>query len=161
MNQFSLVAQLYLTLWSHGLQHASLPSPSPTPRVCSNSCPLSQLCHPTISSSVIAFFFCLQSFPASGSFLTSQYVASGGQSIGVSASTSIFQWIFMTDFLMIDWFDLLAFQGTLKSLLQHHSSKASILWCSAFYMVPLSHPYWKNHSSDSMDLCWQSNVSAF
>ena len=64
---------------------------------------------------------------------------------------------------MIDWFDLLAVQGTLKSL-QHHSSKASILWCSAFFMVQLSHPindYWKNHSFDYMDLCQQSNVSAF
>ena len=160
MNQFSLVAQLYLTLWSHGLQHARLPSPSPIPRVCSNSCPLNQWCPPTISSSVIAFFFCLQSFPASGSFLTSMshQVA---KVLEFQLQHQSFQWIFMTDFLMINWFDLLAFQGTLKSLLQHHSSKASILWCSAFSMVPLSHPYWKNHSSDSMDLCWQSNVSAF
>ena len=71
-----------------------------------------------------------------------------------------FQWMFRIDFLMIDWFGLLAVQGTLKSLLQHHSSKASVLWCLDFYMVPLSHPYWKNHSSDSMDLSWQSNVSA-
>jgi len=64
----------------------------------------------------------------------------------------------------IDWFDLLAVQGTLKSLLQHHSSKASILWCSAFFMVQFSHPYMttgKNHSFDYMDLCQQSNVSAF
>ena len=64
----------------------------------------------------------------------------------------------------MDWLDLLAVQGTLKSLLQHHSSKASILWHSAFFIVHLSHPYmtyWKNHSFDLMDLCWQSNVSAF
>ena len=59
----------------------------------------------------------------------------------------------------IDWFDLLAVQGTLKSLLQHHSSKASVLWCSAFFMVQLSYPYWKNHSFDYIDLCWQSNDS--
>ena len=64
----------------------------------------------------------------------------------------------------IDWFDLLAVQGIFKSLLQHHSSKASVLWHSAFFMVQLSHPYRtveKNHGFDQMDLCWQSNVSAF
>ena len=64
----------------------------------------------------------------------------------------------------MDWLDLLAVQGTLKSLLQHHSSKASILWWSAFFIVPILtsiHDYWKNHSLDEMDLCWQSNVSAF
>ena len=74
---------------SHGLQHARLPCPSPTPRACSNSCPLSWWCHPTISSSVVPFSSGLQSFPASGSFQMSQLFASGGQSIGVSASTSI------------------------------------------------------------------------
>ena len=61
----------------------------------------------------------------------------------------------------MDWLDLLAVQGTLKSLLQHHSSKASILLCSAFFMVQFSHEYWKNHSFDYTDLCWQSDVSAF
>ena len=61
----------------------------------------------------------------------------------------------------INWFDFLAVQGTLKSLLQHHSSKASVLQHSTFFMVQLSHDYWKNHSFDQMDLCWQSNVSAF
>ena len=69
-----------------------------------------------------------------------------------------FQWIFRIDFLRINSFDLLVVQRTLKSLLQHHSSKASILWCSAFFMVQLSHPYihdyWKNHSFDYTDLCW-------
>ena len=71
---------------SHGLQHARPPCPSPSPGVCSNSCPLNQWCHPTISSSVISFSSCLQSFPASGSFPMSQLFASGGQSIGASAS---------------------------------------------------------------------------
>ena len=61
----------------------------------------------------------------------------------------------------MDWLDLLAVQGTLKSLLQHHSSKASILWHSAFFLLQLSHPYWKIHSFDQMDCCWQSNASAF
>ena len=77
------------SLWPYGLQHPRLPCPSPTPGICSNSCPLSRWCHPNISSSVIPFSSCLQSFPASGSFQMSQLFASGGQSIGVSASTSV------------------------------------------------------------------------
>ena len=77
------------TLKPHGLQHSRPPCPSPTPRVCSNSCPLSQWCHPTISSSVVPFSSHLQSLPASGSFPRSQFFASGGQSIGASASASI------------------------------------------------------------------------
>ena len=78
---------MFDSLWPHGVQHAGLPCPSPTPRAYSNSCPSSQWCHPTISSSVIPF--CPQSFPASGSFPLSQFFASGGQSIGVSASASV------------------------------------------------------------------------
>ena len=74
------------SLWPHGLQYARLPCPSPSPRACSNSCPLSWWCHPTVSSSIIPFSSCLQSFPASGSFLMSQLFASGGQSIGTSVS---------------------------------------------------------------------------
>ena len=77
------------SLWPHVLQHARPPCPSPTPRVYSNSCPLSRWCHPTISSSLVPFSSCLQSFPASGSFQMSQFFASGGQSIGFSASTSV------------------------------------------------------------------------
>ena len=73
----------------HGLQHARLPCPSPTPRVCSNSCPLSQWCHPIILSSVIPFSSCLQYFPASGSFPVNQLFTSDGQSIGVAASASV------------------------------------------------------------------------
>ena len=84
----------------------------------------------------------LESFPVSGSFPMSQFFASGGQSTGVSASASILPMnIFRTDFLRINWLDILAVQGTLKSLLQHHSSKASVFWCSAFFIVQLSHPY--------------------
>ena len=78
------------SLRSHGLQHTRLPCPSPTLGACSNSCPLSQGCHPTISSSVVPFYSCLQSFPASGSFQMNKFFASSGQSIGVSASTSVF-----------------------------------------------------------------------
>ena len=76
-------------LWPHELQHTRPPCPSPTPGVHPNSCPLSRWCHPTISSSVVPFASCLQSLPASGSFQMSQLFASGGQSIGVSASTSV------------------------------------------------------------------------
>ena len=76
-------------LWPGGLQHARLTCPAPTPRACSNSYPSSRWCHPTISSSVVLFSSCLQSFPASGSFQMSQFFTSGGQSIGVSASASI------------------------------------------------------------------------
>ena len=77
------------SLRPHGLQHTRLPCPSPTPRACSNSCPSSQWCHPILSSSVIPFSSCLQSFPGSGSFQMNQFFSSGGQSIGVSASASV------------------------------------------------------------------------
>jgi len=131
------------SLWPHGLQHTRPPCPSPTPGVYSNSCPLSRWCHPTISSSVVPFSSCLQSFPASGSFQMSQLFASGGQSIGVSASKSVLPMIDYSGLISfrMDWLDILAVQGTLKSLPQHHSSKASIHQHSAFFIVQLSHPY--------------------
>ena len=123
-------------------RHARLPCPKPTPGVYSNSCPLRQWCHPTISSSVIPFSFRIQSFSASGSFPMNRFFTSGGQSIRVSASTSVLPMNIQDWFpLGMDWFDLLAVQGTLKSLLQHRSSKASILRCSAFFIVQLSHQY--------------------
>ena len=89
MDQFSSVTQSCLTLQPHGVQHARLPCPSPTPGVYSNSCPLNRWYHSTISSSVTLFSSCLQSFTASGSFQMSQFFASGGQSTGVSASASV------------------------------------------------------------------------
>ena len=128
-----LVSKSCPTLWPHGLQHSRLPCPSLSSRVCSDSCSLSQWCHQTIQPtcfSVTCFSSCPQSFPASGSFPMSQLFTSCGQSIRGSALISF----------RIDWFDF-AVQGTLKSLLQHHSSKATILWCSAFFMVQLSHSY--------------------
>ena len=87
------------SLRPHGLQHARLPCPSPSPGACSNSSLLSQWCHPTISSSVVPFSSCLQSFPASGAFPMNQFFPSGGQSIGVKLQHQSFQWIFRTDFL--------------------------------------------------------------
>ena len=115
-------------------------TPAPTPRVYSNSCSSSQWCHPTISSSVVLFSSCPRSFPASGSFQISQFFAPGGQSIGVSASALFLPMNIqgLISFRM-DLLDLLAVQGTLKSLLPHHGSKASILHCSAFFIVQLSH----------------------
>ena len=126
------------SLWPHDCRHLSS---SPFPGGCSNSCPLSWQCHPIISSSVIPFSSGLQSFPTSGSFLMSQFFASGGQSIKASASASVLPMNIQ------DWFPLgltcwisLKSKG-LSNLLQHHSSEASILWHSAFFMVQLSHPY--------------------
>ena len=128
------------------------PYPSPTPEVYPNSRPLSWWCHPPISSSVVPFSSLLQFFPASGSFPMSQLFISGGQSFGVSALASVLpiEHPGLISFRM-DWLDLLVVLETLKSLLQHHSSKASIFRCSAFFTVQLSHPihdHWKNHSLD-------------
>ena len=125
------------SLRPHGLLHTRLPCPSPTSRTSSNSCPSHRWCHPTISSSVVPFSSLIQSFPASGSFPMSRFFASGGQSIGVSASASVSGLISSR----MNWLDLFAVQGTLKSLLQHHSSKASILQRLGFFIVQLSHPY--------------------
>ena len=112
------------SLQPHGPQHTRLPCPSPTPGVYPNSCPSSRWCYSIFSSSVIPFSFCPQSFPVSGSFQMSQFFTLGGQSVGVSASTSVLpiEHPGLISFRM-GWLDLLAVQGTLKSLLQHHSSK--------------------------------------
>ena len=129
------------SLQPHGLQHTSLPCPSPTLEACLNSCPLSQRYHPTISSSVISFS-CLQPFPASRVFSNESVLHirwSKYWSISLSISPSN-EYSGMISFRM-DWLDLLAVQGTLKSLLQHHSLKTSIFRCSAFFIVQLSHPY--------------------
>ena len=129
------------SLQPHGLQHARPPCPSPTPGVYSNSHPSSQWCHPAISSSVIPFSSCPQSLPASESFPMSQLFTWGGQSTGFSFSIIPSKEHPGLISFRMDWLDLLAVQGTLKCLLQHHSSKASILRHSAFFTVQLSHPY--------------------
>ena len=127
------------SLQPYGLQHARPPCPSPTPWACSISCSLSRWCPPTISSSVVPFSSHLQSFPTSGSFPMSQFFASGGQSIGVSASASVLPMNIQ------GWFPLgltgltILQPKRLKNLL--HSSKALVLQHSAFFMVQLSHPY--------------------
>ena len=130
------------SLWPHESQHARPSCPSPTPGVHSNSCPLSQWCHPAISSSVIPFSSCPQSLPASQSFPMSQVFAWGGQSIGVSASASLL--LRKTqDWSPLGWTGWISLQskGLSRVFLQHHSSKASILRCSAFFTVQLSHPH--------------------
>ena len=122
------------SLWPRELQHARPPCPSPTPGVYSNSCPLSWWCHPSPSPT----------FNLSQHQRLFKWVSSSHQVAKVlefQLQHRSFQWIFRTDFLRMDWLDLLAVQGTLKSLLQQHSSKASILWCSAFFIVQLSRPY--------------------
>ena len=141
LNQFS-PSDMSDSLWPHVLQHIRLSCPSPTPWACSNSCPLTQWYPPTISSSVMPFSSRLQSFPASGSFPMSQFFTSGGQSIGASVSASVLPKN-TQDWPPLGWtgFDLPGVQGSLKSLLKHHSSKALILQSSAFFMVQLSHPY--------------------
>ena len=130
------------SLWLHELQHTRLLCPSLSPGVCSNSCPLSWGCHPTISSLVALFSACPQSFPASGSFLMSRLFTSGGQNIGMSASASVLPMNIQ------GWFPL-GLTGLVSLLSKRLSrvffstknSKASILWCSAFFMVQLSHSY--------------------
>ena len=133
--------------WTNGLQQSQFPCPSPSPRVCSNSCPLSQWCHPTHSSSVITFSSCLQSFPASGSFLEESALHirwSKYWSFNFSISPSI-EYSGLISF-RIDWFDLLAVQGNFKSLLQDHSSEALIFLALSFLYgltVTSIHDYWK------------------
>ena len=107
---FSAVSQSCPTLRPHGLQHSRPPCPSPTPGACSDSCPLRRWCHPTISSSVVPFSSHLQSFPASGSFPGSQFFASGGQSIGVSASASVLP-MTIQDWFPIGWTDWISLQS--------------------------------------------------
>ena len=144
--QFSSFTQSCLTFCYPMDCSTRLPCTSPTPRDCSDSCPSSQWCHPTISFSIVPFSSCFLSFPTSGSFPMSQFFASGGQSTGVSASASVLpmniqDWSPLGWRFPLRWLDFLAVQGTLKSLLQLHSSKASNFHLSAFFSVQLSHPY--------------------
>ena len=128
------------SLWTHGLQHTWLPCPTPTPGAYSNSCPSSQWSHPTFLSPVVPFSY-LQSFPPSGSFPMSLFFTSDGQSIGIWASTSVFP-MNIQDWFSLGWAGLISLLSErLRSLLQHHSSKASIRLHSAFFIVQLSHSY--------------------
>ena len=152
------------SLRRHGLQHIRLPCLPPTPRACSNSCPLSRSCHPVISLSVIPFS-CLQTFPAWGSFLMSWLFPSGGQSIGVSASASVLP-MNIQDWFPLGWTSLISLQ--FQGLSQESSSTPQFKSINSLALSFLYSPtltficdYWENHSFDYMDLCWQSNISAF
>ena len=145
------------SLWLHGLQHARLLCPPLSPRAYSNSCALSRWCYLTFHLCHL-LSFCLQSFPASGSFPVSWLFSQGGQSIRVSTSVTV---ILMN---IQSWFSLgLTGLISLQSKRLKSNLKAVVLPCSAFFMDHLSHTcdYWKNHSFDYMDLCKHSDVSAF
>ena len=140
------------SLQPHGLQHTRLPCPSPTPRACSNSCPLSRWCHPTISSSVVPFSSHLQSFPASGYFPMSQFFTSGSQSIGVSVSASVLPKN-IQDWFPLGWTDWISLQS--KWLSKESSptpqfKSINSLALSLLHSPTLTsiHDYWKNHSFD-------------
>ena len=130
------------SLWPHGQQHARLPCPFPTPRVYSNSCPWSRWCHTTISSSVVPFSSRLQSFLASRSFPMSHLFSSGGQNIGVSASTSVLP-MNTQDWSPLEWTGWISLQSKGFSRVFSNTTvqKASILRHSAFFILQLSHPY--------------------
>ena len=148
------------SLQPHGLQHARLSCPSPTPRDCLYSCPSSWWGHPTISSSLPTFN--LSQYQGLFKWISSSHQVAKAWSF--SFSTNPFNEYSGLISFRIDWLDLLVVQGTLKSLLQHHSSKASFVQCSAFFYGPtliFLHDYWKTHSFDDMDLCWQNDDSAF
>ena len=150
MNQFShsVVSD---SLQHHGLQHTRLPCPSLTARVYSNSCPSSQWLNSTISPSIVPFSSHLPSFSAWESFRESQFFTSCGQNIGVWTSASVLP-MNILDWFPLGWIGWISLQSKgHSSLLQHHSSKASILQCSAFFYSPTLtsiHDYWKNHSFD-------------
>ena len=139
------------SLQPHGLQHTRLPHPSPTPWACSNLCSLNQWCHSTISSFVIPFSSCLQSFPASGSFQMSQFFESGGQNIRASASASVLP-MNIQDWFPLGWTGWIFSQS--KGLLrvsptpQFKSINSSAL--SFLYGPTLTsiHDHWKNHGFD-------------
>ena len=136
------------SLQPHEPQHARPPCPSPNPGVWTKSCPSSWWCHPNISSCHLLFL--LPSIFPSIRFPVSQYFSSGSQSIGASASTSVLPMNKIT--VRTDWLNLFAVQGTLKSLLQHHSSKASILQGSAFFMVQISPSYMTTRKTIALNI---------
>ena len=145
------------------MEHTRPLCPSPIPGVYSNSCPLSWWCHPTISSSVIPFPSHLQSFPASGSFPVSQFFPSGGQSIGVSISASVLPMNIQDYFLYDGLVGSCSPRDCQESSPTPQFKSINSLALSFLYSPTLTsiHDYWKNHSFDWTDLCWQGNVSAF
>ena len=151
------------SLQLHGLQHTRPPCLSPTPGACSNSCPSSQWCHPAISSSVVPFSSCPQSFPASGSFPMRQFFTSGGQRIGASVSASVLPMNIQNWFPLgwTGWISLLS-KG-LSRVFSNTTVQKRQFFGAQLYGPTLTsiHDYWKNHSFDYVDFCWQSDVSGF
>ena len=151
------------SLRPHEPQQARPPCPSPTHRIYLNSCPLSQWCHPTISSSAIPFSSSPQSFPASGSFQINQFFTSGGQSIGVSASASVL-WMNIQDWFALGWTGWISLQSKgLSRVFSNTTDQKHQIFCAQLYSPTLTrlHDQWKNHSLDQTDLSRQSNVSGF
>ena len=153
---------MYYSLPPHGLQHTRLPCPSPLPRVCSNSYPLSQCCYLTISSFATPLLLLPSIFPSIRGFSNESALHIGWPkywsfSFSISPSNEYSGLISFR----IDWFDLVAVQETLKSLLQHQNLKASILQCLAYFMVQLSHLYMTTGKTIALTLCQQTDISAF
>ena len=146
---------------THGLQHTRLPYPSLSPGICSNSCPLSQWCSPTISSSTASFALSLSQHQGLFQWVSSSHQVAKLLELQLQHCPSN-EYSGLISF-RIDWFDLLAVQGTLESLLQHHSSKALVFQYSAFFIVQLSYLYMMTGKTSLtiMDLCQQNDVSAF
>ena len=149
------------SLQPHESQHARPPCPSPAPEVYPNSCPLSRWCHQTISSSVVPFSSCPQSLPASESLQMSQLFAWGGQSIWVTASALVLPT--NTQDWSLGWTGWISLQSKGLSRVFSNNAVQNHQLFSAQLSPPLKsiHDHWKNHSLDWMDVCWQSNVSAF
>ena len=141
---------MYDSLQSHELQHDRCSCPSPSPRVCSKSCPSSPWCHPTISSSVAPFSSCPQSFPAPGSLSTRQIFVSGDQTIGASASASVLP-MNIQSWFHLGLTDLISLLSKELSRI-FSSTTASVLQCSAFFMVQLSYPYMTTGKTTSLTI---------
>ena len=155
------VAQVYLTLYDPvNCSTPGFPVLHPSPGVYSNSYPLSWWCHPTTSSSAIPFSFCLQSFSASGSFPVSWFFPSGGQSTGASASASVLP-VNIQDWLSLGLSGLISLQSKGLSRVFSNTLVQKHQYFSAQSAFTSIHDYWKNHSFDLTDVCWQSNISAF
>ena len=154
------VAQLCLTLWLHGLQQARPPCPALSSGVCPNSCPLNQWCYPTISSSDAPFSFCFQSFPASASFPMNSAVPISWPKYW-SFSTSPSNECSVLISFRIDWFDLLAVQGILKSLLQHQFKSINSSLLSLLYGPTLTYVHDSGKTTAFSDHCGQNDVSCF
>ena len=158
------VAQSCPTLRPGELQHARLFCPPLSPRACSNSSPLTRWRHPTISSSVTCFSFCLQSFPASGAFPVSWLYTSGGQSIGASASTSVLP-VNTQDWFPLGWTGLIFLhsKGLSRIFSRPQFKSINSLVLSLLYGPTLTsiHHYWKNHNFGYAHLWWQSDISPF